>query len=290
MKKTMILLLTAMLLLCGCDKAEPHDHVFSESWDRDARQHWHGCACGEKQDAAAHSMDAEGFCTVCGCMVSISGDVIEVLDFDEQGNLIRNTQFADTGESLDARLTYDTGENGTYLSCIVTTGVHSDGSYRKEEVRDCYGNRTATRSFDEAGNLLWKMDMEYEAQTDGAFRCVKSTGFNAEDGVTTVTTFDAEDRIESIQRLDSDGNVLENRRYEREFDDEGNMLWMKEFDGSRLARETVFSYWESGGMKIFYVHTGTAYHADGTKTVTEYNKYEEVVRVTTYDADGNAVE
>ena len=38
MKKTMILLLTAMLLLCGCDKAEPHDHVFSESWDRDAPQ------------------------------------------------------------------------------------------------------------------------------------------------------------------------------------------------------------------------------------------------------------
>ena len=289
MKKMMILLLTAVLLLCGCQQTEPHTHAPDSFWDRDAQQHWHGCSCGEKIEAAAHTMDEEGLCTVCGCVVGVGEDVVAVINYDEQGNPVRRTLFAATGESLDERYTYTTDENGTYRSGIVATGHHNDGSHRREEDLDCYGNQLAVRSFDEAGNLLWKTEMEYVQSGEGYFRCVKSTGYNAEDGITTVTTFDADDRIDTIQRWDASGNLVENRRYEREFDHEGNMLWMKEYDGDRLTRETVFAYWESGAMKIFHVHTSTAYHADGTKTVTEYNKYEEIVGTTTYDAAGNPI-
>ncbi len=285
--KKMLILLLALLMLWGC--GAQHTHTPDSGWDRDALQHWHGCPCGEKIEAANHTMDDDGLCTVCGAMVQFNAEVAEVLNFDEQGYLIRRTQFAPDGQTMDTRLTYTTDENGTYASFVVSTGSFGDGTHRREEQLDCYGNQLTVRSFDAAGAMLWSMEKEYVRGGEDAFRCVKSTGYSGEDGITTITTFDAEDRIESLQRLDRSGNVIENIRYERQFDEDGNLLWMAEFDADRMTRETVFDYWESGGMKIFYVHTGTAYHPDGAKTVTTYNKYEEIVSTITYDSAGNPI-
>ena len=283
MRKMLILILTLLLWGCGAR----HSHTPEAAWDRDALQHWHGCSCGEKTDAQNHTMDENGVCTVCGATVQITDDVAQVLDFDGKGNLIRRTQFTADGETMDTRLTYTIDENGTYASAVVSTGSFGDGSHRREEELDCYGNSVAVRSYDADGNLLWMTQMEYVRVGEDAFRCVRSTGYSGEDGTTTITTFDEEDRIASVQQLDRSGNVVENIRYEREFDGEGNLLRMQEFDGDRLTRETVFDYWESGGTKIFYIHTSTVYRPDGTKTVTTYNKYEEIVSTVTYDAEGN---
>lgn len=40
---------------CGFDLL--HTHVFGTEWSTDGENHWHGCACGEKQELAAHDWD-----------------------------------------------------------------------------------------------------------------------------------------------------------------------------------------------------------------------------------------
>ena len=43
---------------------EVHHHSFSTNWFSDATNHWHECACGEKESLAAHQFE-EGICTTC---------------------------------------------------------------------------------------------------------------------------------------------------------------------------------------------------------------------------------
>lgn len=57
-----------------------HDHEFSESWSRNADNHWHECSCGEKAQLSPHTMEwtvvteatkmtqgtEQGVCSVCG--------------------------------------------------------------------------------------------------------------------------------------------------------------------------------------------------------------------------------
>lgn len=40
---------------CGFDLL--HTHVFGAEWSTDGENHWHGCACGEKQELGAHDWD-----------------------------------------------------------------------------------------------------------------------------------------------------------------------------------------------------------------------------------------
>ena len=67
--------------VCGYEIAPAKGHSFGSEWSKDATNHWHECACGEKKDVAAHTYDdgkitkaptetADGVktftCTVCG--------------------------------------------------------------------------------------------------------------------------------------------------------------------------------------------------------------------------------
>lgn len=45
-----------------------HTHTFDTVWSQDAERHWHAAACGHPElraDDAAHTYDADGYCTVC---------------------------------------------------------------------------------------------------------------------------------------------------------------------------------------------------------------------------------
>ena len=41
----------------------PHSHKFQSAWSKDEANHWHECACGEKEGLAAHDWD-EGSVTL----------------------------------------------------------------------------------------------------------------------------------------------------------------------------------------------------------------------------------
>ena len=44
-----------------------HEHQWSVAWSNNATTHWHACeGCTDKKDEAAHTMNANGFCSVCG--------------------------------------------------------------------------------------------------------------------------------------------------------------------------------------------------------------------------------
>ena len=44
-----------------------HEHQWSVAWSNNATTHWHACeGCTDKKDEAAHTMNPNGFCSVCG--------------------------------------------------------------------------------------------------------------------------------------------------------------------------------------------------------------------------------
>ena len=53
---------------CGYKEEKNHVHTFADAWESDAVNHWHESTCGHdvKGSEAAHTPDANGFCTVCG--------------------------------------------------------------------------------------------------------------------------------------------------------------------------------------------------------------------------------
>jgi hypothetical protein len=44
-----------------------HGHAYPDKWESDKDNHWHACACGEKDDIAAHTFK-DGKCSVCGAV------------------------------------------------------------------------------------------------------------------------------------------------------------------------------------------------------------------------------
>ena len=53
---------------CGYKEEKNHVHTFADAWESDAANHWHESTCGHdvKGSEAAHTPNANGFCTICG--------------------------------------------------------------------------------------------------------------------------------------------------------------------------------------------------------------------------------
>ena len=63
-----------------------HEHKWSVAWTSDATSHWHACSgCTDKKDEANHTVDPNGFCSVCnrylGDEFAFVGQVGGYLDF-----------------------------------------------------------------------------------------------------------------------------------------------------------------------------------------------------------------
>lgn len=98
---------TGAIVITAAGVVAAHTHSYSETWSKDASNHWHECTCGEKADVAAHSFGEwitdtnatksetgtkHRVCSVCGYQEN--GTIPKQDDSDSgnnAGNVIKDT-------------------------------------------------------------------------------------------------------------------------------------------------------------------------------------------------------
>lgn len=309
MKKMLTILLSCGLALTVLSACGGHTHTAEEGWDRNAKEHWQVCECGEKMEVAAHELDEMDICTVCGSEVWDFGDSADVYNYDENGNMLRSTSYDAEGNVVTETIrehTYDADGNVQQVT-IYTDGVlieeefyaagedgefylesimmyHEDGSKTENEY-DENGNVTYMASYNADDEIEHESWSEYAQTEDGEFYEAKVTE-SYEDGTKLVAEYNQYEDIVTRVMYDANGAVVYEERYEREYNEEGDPLWEKEYEDGVLIREIPYYIsgsdedmsWRCPGKTIDY-------YEDGTKLVTEYNENGDLGKEITYNAD-----
>lgn len=304
----------ALAVCSGCSAKETsHVHSATGEWDRNAQEHWHICACGEKLDISAHTLDDTMVCTVCGSEIWDLGDgLFDVHTYDETGEILRSTSYDANGNvisesrhiyeydadgnkvsgkyyendvllQLDEFSTTEDGEN--YLT--KGTSYQEDGSSFVNEY-DEQNHVTATYAYDADGTLFYEVHTEYAYTEDGTCYESKSTEKDPVANSILVAEYNEYGDLVNRTMTDADGRVTLDERYEREYDDDQNILWEKTYSGDMLTHEIVSyatSSDDSGEWR--YPEKTIEYHEDGTKIVSVYGDNTEVATETYYKANGS---
>ena len=246
MKKRFVMFICALLILAvlaGCSgggTAEPateptqattsHSHIAQEGWEYSGKMHWQLCECGEKLNAADHSLAEDLICTVCGVEVCDYGDgSADVIVHDAYGNMERY-------------LCYDQEDN-----------LISSDYYERE--------------YDGAGNVLLEKnysndqlrDMsEYVVGEDGESQIVSYTYYQ-ESGEYSVSQYDEYGDIVHWVQCAPDGTILYEDLYEYAFDDEGNRYKAK-YSETYEDGQSLLAHYNSLGDITYRA----MYLADGT--------------------------
>lgn len=321
--------LTALLLLAGCSgestgsagsagsgdvsPENTHVHAAAERWERDAKEHWHLCGCGEKMDIGEHTLDDMFFCTVCGSEVQDYGDTVDVYTYNEQGDPLQTTSYDADGAVLsDQSWEYEYDENGgkkterSYNNGVLAevteyapgadgesrtvkyTGYNEDGSYFVNEY-DEMGNVTAMYSYDAANVLAYEGLYEYALTADGESYESKTTECSHEQGYTFVCTYNEYEDLVTRAKYGEDEQLEYEERYDRDYNDEGQPLWERVYRNGVLVSE-ILRYAESenefGWMR--YPEETVDYYEDGSKLVLRYGENGEVSSEIRYTPDGTA--
>jgi len=328
-----IALTAAMLVvaLTGCSSGEPaapvHTHAPLEGWDRNATEHWRNCECGEKLDAAVHTLDDLNVCTICGSEILDWGDgTFNVYDYDETGATIRDSSFSKGGELLmeyvydreyDAEgnlvtekvlvdgvlcteASYTTDENGTWQTGY--TDYYEDGSKDIIEY-NVDGEITHSQHLNADGVMELETFTEYAYTDDGEIYGAKNTEVAA-DGEKWYAEYNQYEDVTLRRNWAPDGTLTYFEEYEYGYNDEGDRTWVKEYRDGRLIYEIL------GYMEVYddygysrFPETTVEYYENDTKLVivngvdsepaikTWYNAAGEVVHELTftheYDDEGN---
>ena len=257
--------LAALLLLltaCADDVAVSgtHTHAPAGSWQVNGSAHWHLCECGEKTDAADHTV-TDFICTVCGAEIfSMDDGTSQVSLCDDAGRSLLFAVYtdADGAELYSYRYTYS-----------------EDGSKMYE------------KSY-EAGKLVSEQD--YLLDKDFSQTTLRSVRYN-EDGSYSLTEYDERGSETLEAEYGADGKAVYETRYENDYDADGNRTLRRTYEGSRLVNETEFLFGsdEEGSWSMSAKQTD--YHEDGSRTVSdadwENNTWSMNV---TYAADGTVLE
>ncbi|MBE5779738.1 MAG: hypothetical protein E7331_10475 [Clostridiales bacterium] len=312
-KKTLAVLMTVMVTLFAAVAFAEHTHTFSETWDRNATEHWHACDCGEKTDVSMHVVD-DIFCAVCGSEIWLFDDgTTDVFDYYENGDLRRNT-FYDADGSVIGEYSYEYGYDGEgrWLWSKTWTGdflveetqyavneygeslpavqeSYSEDGYRSRNEYDRYGNIAAICNYDEAGVLLFEELYEYTYSEEGMALETRISG-RFDDGTSYVWVDNQYgDRISSVM-YEADGTRVMDFTTDYGYDEMGNKLWYKSYNEGMLVEEATYAIHRDEAGSWSYEHLYTEYLEDGGRIVTEFDYEGSEVNRTEYDAQGSAVE
>ncbi|MBQ9832855.1 MAG: hypothetical protein IJO48_03885 [Clostridia bacterium] len=316
-KKTLTAILSCSLtaaMLSACSIAGSgnagHTHSPSDEWDRNAQQHWHACECGEKIDAADHSI-TDSVCSVCQSKIWDFDDSVEVCNYNEQGELIRSTLYdADGNASSDIRYEFEYNADNIRISTTVYENgrmiekteyaTNADGESIAVKITnwlgdglsvineyDENGDVTAMYSYDEANKLTFEGHYEYSLTADGESYQSKLE----EHDLTTDTKYACEynEYEDILSRIfyNTDGTVKSSERYEYGYDENGKKLWCKTYTNDILTYEVVsYASGSDGESSWRYPKKAIEYYDDGTKLVSEYDEKGNPYIETYFKADG----
>lgn len=303
-------------------KAE-HEHKATAEMDRDAKEHWYLCECGEKVDAQAHSLDDEDICTVCRSYVEkyAGGEygVTEyvgyyyVITYNENENPIRSTWYDTEGKLVNDIFTeYALDKNGKEYAVketfydfeedeMVVTEYDEYLSINSEVITDFDGNvrhkLNYEREYDDDGNMLWEKyyldgELSYESigfilvDFDGeAYSVPEKIIDYMEDGTYCVTLYDSNADVVSVITYDKNDKAIETVTFEYAYIG-GEYAGSKQYINGKLKyeEEIIFDY---QGYLEYYIET--EYEDDGSKTVYKYDSNYDLLSERKYDKDGNQI-
>lgn len=304
-----ISILIALACLSGC-LPEAHTHT-ATIWERDVKEHWKLCECGEELERAAHTLDDMDMCAVCNSEVWEYDNSAEVYTYNENGDLVHSTEYDANGTPIhdwkcdvtydedgnklyekyydNGRLTdeyeYETNENGeSYQISYVTyqeNGEKNTGKY------DENGNVIEYAYYGEDGTLITQTLSEYATDRNGDFYESKMTEKNYTDNTTYVCEYNEYGDI--VTRVKYVGEEVEySEQYEREYGEDGKPIWEKTYENGILVHEIV-SYAENSDDNGWwrYPETVIEYEADGSRVVYKYGGNGEVETEIYYAPDGS---
>ncbi len=318
MKKSMAMLLVCLMALCVLPTtlAAEHTHAAGEEWDRDEKEHWHLCECGEKMDIAEHVMDDEYYttlCSVCGSDIwAFEGLYTDIRNYDEYGNLTRYTaldgegnlieeyfylyEYDEEGNMLHSEQYWDEvlveeddyalGFFGEYL--VKTQIVYYEGIVSSVVEYDEYGNCVKMVMYDEEGNVSIEEATQYEYNEEGEVLHSEQVGSYSDGSVYKEVRNEYNDQISWVY-YDENGEVLFEIISEYEYDENGNVLSKKNYHDGVLSDESIYVVVEDEWGDRAYEQMYIGYLEDGAKEVYEYNEHGDNVREIAYDAEGNIV-
>lgn len=220
-----LFVLCACLSLTGC----AHEHTAESMWSIGIENHWHACEkCGEQLDAAPHSFDENGACTVCTAAIYDENGTKEAKAYDDHGSLsLHITYDSDGNAQTDERYVYE---------------YHDDGNVKNQKYyqnRRLVSEATYLHCTDPENGVLYQAEsIEY-----GDFSTVKNE-YGEDQRLLMSTTYDVNGKVFSVER------------YEYEFDDSGNLTRTSLYTDDDLVRVydhvegKLFEYDANGEVKL----------------------------------------
>lgn len=300
MRKFLPLILSLLLLtVAACAEESPF------FWERDGVTHWQLDASGAIINQGEHTISNENLrCTVCGCEILDWGDgSIDVTDYDEYGNLLRYTSFADgekTYESIHV-LTY--GEDGVVLSdkeylngtlygetiytisaegeqLPVTVTVWNDDGTTSVNEYDEHGNCICSVIYAEDGAVIHETLSEFALDDNGwYYECKTTSRFDS--GETFYTETNQHDDQIRVLNTHADGTAWADEVYEYKYKG-SDKVWCKHYSFGKLIMESMYN---NEGSCI----QETEYLEDGSKIISLYSEQGDITSATSYAADGSVV-
>ena len=287
--------------------AEKHTHS-AEGWELNAREHWQMCECGESINTAAHSLDENSKCSVCGAEIWDFGDFVDVHTYTQYGDSLRITSYdADGNVTSDLRYEYEYDADGNKLlekyyadgvlmdetvyeagTPVRYTAFYEDGTKTVSEY-DENGNIPHSVYYDADGSVASETWSEYAYTADGESYEIKNTMIDA-DGIKYIGEYNEQRDMTAWFCYDADGNLVTEERYEFEYDTEGRKQVKRAYVSGTLTQELIYKLVTEEDGWMNYPGTVIDYHDDGSKTVTEYDENDEIISATTCDAAGNVME
>ena len=214
-----------------------------------------------------------------------------------------------SGDFLASEVEYAIGDDGNeYI--IKETFYHDDGSYDLNEY-DINGNTLISISYGADKSEQSRMEYEYSADgnqmtektyyeqkmqsqsvydiTDGNQIMIANIAYY-EDGGTESSEYDKYGNPTHQVVTSADGKMESDYRYEYEYDSDGNITLARTFENDRLVQEMEYvtgsdqdGSWSRSGKTVNY-------HADGSKTVSDFDPDGAWSSEITYAADGSISE
>lgn len=227
-----------------------------------------------------------------------------VNEYDEHGNCVYAAVYAEDGAVLFETVSeFALNDDGWYYECKTTSrfdsgetfytetnqhgdrvrvlNTYADGAVWADTVYEyeyrgfskawskqySFGKLTFEETFDADGNLM--QEIEY-----------------LEDGGRIISQYNSQGDMTSAVTYAADGSPVSTTTCEYVYSEYMEQQEIREYVDGVLTKETHFHYDEESGFIGF---TETFHHADGTRTVDEYDIWLELLSTTVYAPDGSVI-